>query len=238
MLRFLGIDLPQADVCERDLITHPRTVANHSLKTRKGCHMGLPQRVPVITPAEYLRLERAATYRSEYFRGEIFAMAGGTPKHSLIKANVMGTLWSRLRGLPCRAYDSDLRIKSPTGLYTYPDASVICSELEVDDENQDTVLNPTLLVEVLSKGTEAYDRGKKFDHYRTMPSLREYVLVSQDEPMIQRFLRNDDNTWTLTAVAGLDQTVTLCSIGIDLPLAEVYERIDFSTDGPEEQTPL
>lgn len=198
--------------------------------------MGLPQRAPVVTPAEYLRLERAATYRSEYFRGEIFAMAGGSPQHSLIKSNVMGTLWSRLRGRPCRAYDSDLRIKCPTGLYTYPDASVICSELEFDDEQRDTVLNPTLLVEVLSKTTEAYDRGKKFDHYRTIPSLREYVLVSQNEPMIQRFLRNDDETWTLSAIANLDQSIPLRSIGIDLSLAEVYERVDFISEENAEQT--
>ncbi len=198
--------------------------------------MGLPQRVPVVTPAEYLRFERAAIYRSEYFRSEIFAMAGGSPKHSLIKSNVMGTLWSRLRSLPCRAYDSDLRIKCPTGLYTYPEASVICSELEFDDDQQDTVLNPTLLVEVLSKSPEAYDRGKKFDHYRTIPSLREYVLVSQDEPTIQRLLRNDDNTRTLSVATGLDQAITLRSIGIELSLAEVYERVDFTVESPEEQT--
>ena len=199
--------------------------------------MGLPQRVPVVTPAEYLRLERAATYRSEYFRGEIFAMAGGSPQHSRIKTNVVSLLNIRLKGQPCETYDSDLRIKCPTGLYTYPDASVICSELEFDDEQQDTVLNPTLLVEVLSKSTEAYDRGNKFDHYRTIPSLREYVLVSQDEPMIQRFLRNDDDTRTLIAVASLGQTIPLRSIGIDLPLSEVYERVDFTAEGPEEQSP-
>ena len=200
--------------------------------------MGLPQRAPVYTPAEYLHLERAATYRSEYFRGEIFAMAGGSPQHSRIKTNVISQLNSRLKGQPCTTYDSDLRIKCPTGLYTYPDASVICAELEFDDDQRDTVLNPTLLIEVLSKSTEAYDRGKKFDNYRTIPSLREYVLVSQDEPTIQRFLRNDDNTWTLTAVAGLDQTIPLRSIGIDLPLSEVYERVDFTTAGTAEETPL
>ena len=196
--------------------------------------MGLPQRVAVHTPAEYLHLERAATYRSEYFRGEIFAMAGGSPQHSRIKTNVTSQLNSQLKGQPCTTYDSDLRIKCQTGLYTYPDASVICADLEFDDDQRDTVLNPTLLIEVLSKSTEAYDRGKKFDNYRSIPSLREYVLVSQDEPTIQRFLRNDDNTWTLTAVAGLDQTIPLRSIGIDLPLSEVYERVDFTTEGSEE----
>ncbi|MEI8022048.1 MAG: Uma2 family endonuclease [Schlesneria sp.] len=192
--------------------------------------MGLPQRVADLTPAEYLKIERAASYRNEYFRGQMFAMAGGSARHSRIKTNVLGYLNSRLKGQPCSTYDSDLRVKCPTGLYTYPDASVLCGELEFDDEHKDTVLNPTLLVEVLSKSTEAYDRGKKFDHYRTIPSLREYVLVSQDEPMVQRFVRNDDDTWTLSAVSSLDQAATLSSIRIDLPLAEVYERVDFTPD--------
>ena len=192
--------------------------------------MGLPQRVAELTPAEYLSIERAASYRNEYFRGQMFAMAGGSARHSRIKTNVLSYLNNRLKGQPCSTYDSDLRVKCPTGLYTYPDASVLCGELEFDDEHKDTVLNPTLLIEVLSKSTEAYDRGKKFDHYRTIPSLREYVLVSQDEPMVQRFVRNDDDTWTLSAVSSLDQAALLSSIGIDLPLADVYERVDFTPE--------
>ena len=192
--------------------------------------MGLPQRAAVLTEAEYLRIERAANYRSEFYRGEMFAMAGGSPKHSRIRINLSGSLWSRLKGHPCVAYDSDLRIRCRTGLYTYPDASVICDELEFDEEHKDTVLNPTLIVEVLSKSTEAYDRGKKFDHYRTIPSLREYVLVAQDEPMVQRFLRNDDDTWTLTAVSGLDQSLRLKSIDVELLLAEIFDRVNFTAE--------
>ena len=192
--------------------------------------MGLPQRVAVLTPEEYLTIERAATYRSEFYRGEMFAMSGGTPKHSMISLNVTGELRSRLKGRRCAPYESNLRIKCSTGLYTYPDASVICGELEFDDQRKDTVLNPTLLVEVLSKSTEAYDRGKKFDHYRTIPTLLEYLLVLQGEPTIQRFWRNDDGSWTLTAVTGLDQTLKLLSIDVELPLAEIYDRIDFTPD--------
>lgn len=195
--------------------------------------MGLPKRVPSFSVAEYLRIERAATFRSEFFRGEMFAMAGGTPKHSLIKMNLSGSLWGQLRGKPCVPYDSDLRIRCRTGLYTYPDASVICGQLEFDDDQKDTVLNPTLIVEVLSKSTEAYDRGKKFDHYMTIPALREYVLVSQEEPMMQRFLRNDDETWTLTSVSGMDRSLKLLSIDVELPLAEVFDRVDFTADEPE-----
>ena len=193
-------------------------------------HMGLPPGVADLTPAEYLKIERAALNRNEYFRGQMFAMAGGSARRSRIKTNVLSYLNGRLKGQPCSTYDSDLRIKCPTGLYTYPDASVICGELVFDDEHKDTVLNPTLLVEVLSKSTEVCDRGKKFDHCRTIPSLREYVLFSQDESMVQRFERNDDDTWTLSAVSSLDQAALLSSIGIDLPLAEVYERVDFTPE--------
>lgn len=197
--------------------------------------MGLPQRAAVLTEAEYLRIERAANDRSEFYRGEMFAMAGGSPKHSRIRVNLSGSIWSRLKGHPCVAYDSDLRIRCRTGLYTYPDASVICEELEFDEEHKDTVLNPTLIVEVLSKSTEAYDRGKKFDHYRTIPSLREYVLVAQDEPMVQRFLRNDDDTWTLTAVSGLDQSLRLKSIDVELLLAEIFDRVNFTAEEVEDK---
>ena len=121
-----------------------------------------------------------------------------------------------------------LRILCPTGLYTYPDASVVCGPLEVDAESPNCVTNPTLIVEVLSKGTEAYDRGKKFDHYGTIRSLREYVLVSQDEAMIRFYLRNDDGSWKMQAVSGLEGTLRLESIGCELRLADIYDRVDFS----------
>jgi Uma2 family endonuclease len=197
--------------------------------------MGLPQRVAVLTSEEYLTIERAATFKSEFYRGEMFAMSGGTPKHSRINTNVIGELNTRLKGRPCVPYESNLRIKCATGLYTYPDASVVCGELEFDDQRKDTVLNPTLIVEVLSKSTEAYDRGKKFDHYRTIPSLREYLLVSQGEPTIQRFLRNDDGSWTLTAVTGLEQSLMLRSIDVELPLSEVFDRVDFTPDADNDE---
>jgi Uma2 family endonuclease len=112
-------------------------------------------------------------------------------------------------------------------LYTYPDASVICGPLEFEDARQDTVLNPTVLVEVLSESTEAYDRGKKFGHYRPIPSLREYLLVSHDEPRIEAFHRNDDGTWTLVEVAGLDGRIPLTSLGIELTLREIYAKVEF-----------
>jgi len=183
----------------------------------------------MLTPAEYLRIERAALYRSEYFAGEMFAMAGGTPPHSLIAMNIGGELREALKGKPCAAYNSDLRIRvSASGLYTYPDISVICGELQFDDDKRDTVFNPTLIVEVLSDSTEGYDRGKKFDHYRQIPSLQEYVLVWQDSPKLERFMRSPDGTWNLTIVGGLDQQLVLPSIGVTLKLAEVFDRVAFS----------
>jgi Uma2 family endonuclease len=161
-------------------------------------------------------------------------MVRGSPRHSLITANVLGELGNHLKRKPCTVYDRDLRILvSATGLYTYPDASVICGPLEFADEKCDTVVNPTLLVEVLSGSTEAYDRGKKYGHYRQIPTLREYLLVSQDEPKIERYLRNDDGTWTLSEAPGLDATLPLPSLGIAISLGEIYDKVDFST--PAEQ---
>ncbi len=191
--------------------------------------MGLPQQKIQMSPRDYLRCERTAEFKSEFFDGEVFAMSGGSPRHSLLKANVIRELGNGLKGHPCTAYDSDLRVKvEATGLYTYPDASVICGPLEFDDDVRDTVLSPTLLVEVLSPSTEAYDRGKKFNHYRRIESLREYLLVSQDEAKIERFQRNADGTWTLTEASGLEASLHLPSLGIDLSLREVYEKVDFS----------
>jgi Uma2 family endonuclease len=191
-----------------------------------------------LTPAEYLRIERAAEYRSEYLAGEMFAMAGGSPRHSLIKTNLLRELSAALKRRPCTAYDSDLRIRvSATGLYTYPDASVICGELQFDDEHRDTVLNPTLLAEVLSDSSEAYDRGKNFDHYRQLPSLQEYLLVSQDNPRLERFARNADGTWTLTIKSGLDQSLELPAIGVTLSLAEVFDKVDFTAEAAATSEP-
>jgi Uma2 family endonuclease len=182
-----------------------------------------------MSPQDYLQRERAAEFKSELFDGEVFAMSGGSPRHSLVKTNVTGELRNQLRGRPCTAYDSDLRVKvDATGLYTYPDAGVSCGPLQFDDDQHDTVLNPTVLVEVLSDSTEAYDRGKKFNHYRRIESLREYLLVAQDEAKIERFQRNVDGTWTLTEASGLEATLRLPSLGIDLSLREVYEKVDFS----------
>src|SRR5438067_352701 len=128
---------------------------------------------------EYLELEETADYKSEYFDGEVFAMAGGTPEHNLIAANLIGELRNQLEETPCRVYPSDQRVKIPdTGLYTYPDVTVVCADPQFEEPDRRAMLNPTLIVEVLSETTEAYDRGDKFAHYRRLSSLREYVMVA------------------------------------------------------------
>jgi Uma2 family endonuclease len=192
--------------------------------------MGLAAEKQHYSIAEYLQRERNALDKHEYRDGEVFLMAGGTGDHSLIVANIIGEFRNRLKGKPCRVYDSNLRIRIPrTVLYTYPDVSIICGPRESDpnDPLGETFTNPTLIAEVLSESTEAYDRGEKFDRYRQLDSLQEYVLVSQQTARIETFFRQSEGAWLLTPVSGLNFTAKLQSIEIELPLAEVYAGIEF-----------
>jgi len=182
------------------------------------------------TPEEYLALERKAEHRSEYFAGEIFAMSGASEQHNLIAGNVFAALHAQFRGRPCRAYMSDMRVKvSPTGLYTYPDVVALCDEPQFDDEQKDTLLNPTIIIEVLSPSTEAYDRGGKFGHYRKLASLAEYVLISQEEPHVEHYVRQPDNQWLLSEASNLQDTISLPSLNCALLLADVYDKVEFGT---------
>jgi Uma2 family endonuclease len=185
-----------------------------------------------ITPAEYLEIERTADNKSEYFAGEMFAMAGGSPEHNAIAFDVGGLLFSQLRGGPCQAFGSDQRVKvSETGLYTYPDLSVVCGEPRFEESTPRTLLNPTLIVEVLSPTAETYDREGKFEHYRQLESLQEYILIAQDRYRVERYLRQaGSEEWLFTAVIDPQGTVTLPSIGCKLALAEVYDRVQIAAD--------
>lgn len=179
------------------------------------------------TSEEYLALERQAEYKSEYYGGEIFAMAGASRWHNLIVANVVGELRSQLKGRPCTTYPSDLRVKiSPTGLYTYPDVTVVRGAAQFEDTQQDTLLNPTLIVEVLSESTEAYNRGDKFAYYRKLASLMEYVLITQTKPHVEHYVRQPDNRWLLAEADSLQHILHLPSIDCHLALAEVYDKVD------------
>jgi Uma2 family endonuclease len=188
-----------------------------------------------LTEAEYLQIERAAEFKSEFFAGEMFAMAGGTARHSLIAANLIRELGNRLGSGRCAAYNADLRLKvEATGLLTYPDLSVICDPLRFAAGTDDTVVNPTVLVEVLSDSTEAYDRGKKFEHYRQIPTLREYLLVSQREPRIEQFIRQPDGLWRLQEASGLDASLKLPSLKITISLAQVFAKVTFAASPARE----
>ena len=184
---------------------------------------------PYISPQEYLALERQAETKSEYWNGRIYAMSGASEAHNLISLNAAVELHTQLKKRPCKVYPSDLRVKvNPTGLYTYPDVSVVCGEAKFDEKRKDNLLNPTVIIEVLSPSTEAYDRGKKFDHYRRLESLQDYLLVAQDSVMILHYARQagDDDRWLLTAYYGLDTVASIESIGCEFPLAEVYDKVE------------
>jgi Uma2 family endonuclease len=184
---------------------------------------------PRLTPEQYLEIERKAEYKSEYFDGEMFAMSGGTGVHSLIASNIIASLNSQLRRKPCRVYTSDLRVLvGPSGLYTYPDVSVVCGEPRLLDSAQDTLLNPVLIVEVFSKSTEAYDRGTKFKRYREIESLRGYLLAASDSLGLDYFTPGPDGRWTLTSLDQPDASLTLEAIGCSLLIADVYEKVDFT----------
>ncbi|MBK8095143.1 MAG: Uma2 family endonuclease [Verrucomicrobiaceae bacterium] len=192
--------------------------------------MGIPKVIVRYSAEEYYDLEEEEAYKSEYYDGEIFSMAGGSPEHSLIVMNLLRELGTRLKGKTCTPYDGNLRIQIPaTGLITYPDVSVFCKKLEFDpkDKRQQTAINPTVLIEVLSKSTESYDRGKKSENYRQLESLKAYILVSQTSPHIELYERHGDGFWFLTEAKGLDQEIPIKPLGLKLPLAEVYDRIKF-----------
>jgi Uma2 family endonuclease len=189
--------------------------------------MSAVPKAPYISPEEYLALERESEIRHEYFRGEMFAMSGGTRVHSLIATNLIGALWVALDGLPCEPHGSDMRIKiSATGLYTYPDVSVVCGEPGFDDGRKDTLLNPVVVAEVLSPKTEAYDRGDKFANYRRIESLREYILISQDRVLVERFVRHGEE-WLLTEINNLEESLRLDSIGCQISVRSIYKRVEF-----------
>ena len=189
--------------------------------------------VPRFTPEQYLHLERQAGYRSEYLSGEIFAMAGASEAHNLIVTNVVGELRSQLRGRPCRTYPSDMKVEvGPSGLFTYPDVSVVCGQPLFHDERRDMVQNPTLVVEVLSPSTEAYDRGAKFAQYRRLDSLTDYLMISPSEYRAELFMRQPDNQWLLSEVMGEQQSIVILSIGCELLMAEVYDRVEFEPPPP------
>ncbi len=180
----------------------------------------------LLTPEEYLAIERNAEFKSEYYAGEMFAMAGASRQHNIIVSNIIRVLGNQLLERDCNVYPSDMRIRIiKTGKYTYPDVAVACGEEKFEDEYKDTLLNPLIIIEVLSESTEAYDRGKKFENYQHIDSLREYILVSQEPFRIEKYVRQNDKTWTYSEYHEAEEAIQLDTIGCELFLKEVYAKV-------------
>jgi Uma2 family endonuclease len=179
-----------------------------------------------ISPEAYLEIERKAEFKSEFHDGEVYAMSGGTYRHSRLKTRLTALFELALRGKPCRPTDSDMRVHIPElGNFTYPDLSIVCGKPEFLDAKQDTLTNPTVLFEVLSESTAAFDRGKKFFYYRHLSSLQDYLLVSQDEPLIEHYSRQPNGGWLFTTVEA-GQILHLASLDCSIAVDEIYHDID------------
>jgi Uma2 family endonuclease len=186
-----------------------------------------------FTPEEYLVLERKSQTRNEYHDGDIFAMAGASRAHNLIAGNLNREIGNQILDRPCESYVSDMRVWiEATGLFTYPDVVVVCGEPGFQDSELDTLVNPTVIAEVLSPSTEAYDRGIKFGHYRRIPSLREYVLIAQDRMLVERYTRQADD-WLLSELNHPDQLLRLESIGRQVLLSRIFAKVRFTQAGGE-----
>jgi len=190
------------------------------------------------TAEAYLERERAALYKSDFHDGQIFAMTGASREHNLITVNITAALHQQLKNRPCEAYTNDMRVKASIAhSYHYPDIAVVCGGAQFEDGHFDTLTNPTVVIEVLSPSTEAYDRGGKFSNYRKIASLQEYLLVAQDQPYIERYVRQHEN-WLLTETVGLDATLELSSIACTLALRDVYAKVLAEADIAPENASL
>jgi Uma2 family endonuclease len=181
--------------------------------------------IPKISEEQYLAIERAAEFKSEFLDGEMFAMAGTSNTHARLQRNLIGEFYAALRGTTCEVFGSETQVKVSSRAYFYADALVVCGEPATADEHDDNLLNPVVIFEILSPSTEKYDRGLKFQHYRTLASLRDYILVSQDQLRIEQFTREPDGTWTFRDYQRLDEQLKIASIGVDIALQRIYDRV-------------
>ena len=180
----------------------------------------------VFTPDEYLALERQSEIRHEFLDGTVYAMSGVSLAHSAICFNLAGAFHPQLRETNCRGFSPNMKVRA-AGLYAYPDLAVVCGEPTFHDKHKDVLLNPVVIFEVLSRSTQAYDRGEKFERYKSIETLHDYVLVSQDRPRLEHFSRQPDGTWSHAELDGTDAVLTLDSVNCRLALADIYDRIDF-----------
>lgn len=183
--------------------------------------------VKQITVAEYLASERASEVRHEFFAGHVRAMAGASESHTLVAHNVGRSLGNALEATSCRVYQSDMRVQTRSTLYCYPDVVVACGQRRFEDDHQDILLNPVVVVEVLSPSTEAYDRGQKFDHYQSIASLQSYVLVAQDRIHVDHFEKQPSGDWLLKSLKAVDSLFAIPSLGVSIPIGDFYKKVEF-----------
>ena len=189
--------------------------------------MGLAQRKPQFyTSEEYLEFERKSVVRHEYLDGEIYEMAGANKQHNIISTNIVRLLGNQLFDRDCNVFGGDMRVKiTATEKYTYPDIVAVCGEENYEDETEDTLLNPSLIIEILSKSTEAYDRGGKFEYYQTIESFQEYILIAQEPFRVEQYVRKDKNIWTYFEFRDSEDVLKFDSIGGELKLKDIYHKI-------------
>lgn len=185
--------------------------------------------VTKLTEEQYLAMERAAEFKSEYFDGEMFAMSGASMQHGRLQRNLIVEITNALRGKQCEVFGSDLRVRVSGKMYTYPDLIVVCGKPILADDEHDVLLNPAVIFEVLSPTPEKYDRGLKLQNYRTVQTLQEYILVDQNQIRIEQYTRQDNRVWTLRDYQSPDETVTLASIAVSLSLDKIYDRVELPT---------
>lgn len=183
-----------------------------------------------MTESEYLAFEHESDAKHEFINGYVYAMAGAKREHSLITGNIFASCHSQFQGRGCEVHQSELRVKVSASKYFYPDITIICGEPILADDEFDNLLNPTVIVEVLSPSTEAFDRGDKFQYYRSIESLQEYILVSQEKARIEGFVRQDSGLWTFSAAIGLDAIFKLSSISCAFNLSKIYDRITLESE--------
>lgn len=189
--------------------------------------MGAPE-IKHFTEKEYLEIERLALDKHEFYKGEIFAMSGASIPHNMIAMNCYVDLGTKLKGKNCKPFGSDLRIHIPKNtLYTYPDISIVCGDIETTDDKFDTVTNPSVIIEILSESTKNYDKGGKFTLYREIDSLQEYILIDSERIMIEKFTRNLDNSWQLNEYKAIEQNFRITTVAIEMNLSDIYAGVTF-----------
>ncbi|WP_029275988.1 Uma2 family endonuclease [Pedobacter borealis] len=183
------------------------------------------------TVKEYLEMEKASTVKHEYFQGEIFAMSGAGDNHNEIFSNVFGEIVQKLKGKPCRPYGSDKRMNIPENtLFTYPDISIYCNGLIHSDADEDTSILPTVIIEILSPSTKNYDKGKKFNLYKDIPSLKEYIMIDLESISVEAYYINEEKNWVLNQHKEISDRLTLVSMGFDIALSDIYDHVRFNKE--------